>query len=140
MTPLKLHHIGCAVASLEDALKPYTTGLGFVRMSEILEIPRLKIRVCFVEVSPGVFMEFVQGLTSDSPVAGFVSRRQSYYHVCYTAPNVMQAVEHLEANKFRRVSVFTSEAFSGNDCVFLLSPQQALIEIVQEGSFCLMGS
>ena len=137
-SPLKLHHVGCAVPSIEEGLKPYTQALGFSRVSPIIEVTSQQVRVCFIETAPGVFIELVQGLGENSPVSSFLKRRQYFYHVCYSTPNVRATVEHLAANGFNRLSVFTSEAFNGTDCAFLLSPEMALVELCTEGAFSLL--
>lgn len=137
MSLLTLHHVGCAVPSIEVALRPYTEGMGFSRVSQIVEIASQKVRVCFIETAPGVFIELVQGLAEDSPVSSFVKRRQYYYHVCYSTPNVCAAIEQLEANGFRRLSLFTSEAFGDSDCAFLVTPEMALVELCTEGALSL---
>jgi methylmalonyl-CoA epimerase len=138
MSQLRLHHVGCAVPSIEAGLRPYTQAMGFTRVSTIVDIASQKVRVCFVETAPGVFIELVQGLADDSPVSSFLKRRQYFYHVCYSSPDVRATVEHLETNGFRRLSVFTSEAFGGTECAFLLTPEMALVELCTDGAFSLL--
>ena len=138
MPDLQLHHVGCAVASIEDGLKPYRDAMGFTRISEVIEVASQNVRVCFVETAPGVFMELVEPTADDSPVAGFLKRRQYFYHTCYSTRDVAATVEHLESNGFRRLSIFQSEAFNGTDCAFVLSPEMALVELCTAGAFTLL--
>ena len=138
MPSLKLHHVGCAVPSIEEGLRPYTQAMGFSRVSKIVEIASQKVRVCFIETAPGVFVELVQGLGEDSPVSNFLKRRQYYYHVCYSTSHVGETTQHLEASGFQRLSVFTSEAFNGSECAFLLTPEMALVELCTDGMFSLL--
>lgn len=138
MSELNLHHVGCAVTSIEDGLKPYRDALGFSRISEIITVASQNVRVCFVETAPGVCMELVEPTAEDSPVSGFLKRRQYFYHVCYSTPNVAATVEHLESQSFRRLSIFDSEAFNGTPCAFLLSPELALVELCTAGAFTLL--
>jgi len=135
MPPFRLHHIGCAVASIEDGLRTYTETMGFTRVSKIYEIPSLKVRVCFIETGPDVYVELVQALASDSPAMAFLSRRQYYYHACYCTADVRAAVAHLEAKGHRLLSLSASEVFAGADFAFLLTPESALIEICTDGMF-----
>lgn len=135
---MQLHHVGCAVASIEKSLPGYTAGLQFTRVSETIEVTSQQVRVCFVETAPGVYVELVEGLSDEAPVSSFLKRRQCYYHVCYSTPNVRQSVAQLESNGFRSLSVFESEAFSNTDCAFLLNPEMALVELCTEGSFTLL--
>lgn len=138
MPQFALHHVGCAVSSIEDGLRPYSVGLGFSRISRVVEIASQKVRVCFVETAPAVFVELVQGLTDDSPVSSFLKRRQYYYHLCYSTPQVEESVRQLETKGFRRLSIFTSEAFNNTECAFLLTPELALIELCTANSFSLL--
>lgn len=135
MIAFRLHHMGCAVASIEDGLRNYTGAMGFVRVSRIYDLVDLKVRVCFVETAPGVFIELVEPLAADSPASTILSRRQYYYHACYTTPDVRAAIAHLEAWGHRLLSLSTSEIFAGADFAFLLTPESALIEICTEGMF-----
>ena len=85
-----------------------------------------------------MFVELVQGVGENSPVSSFLKRRQYYYHLCYSTPNVRGTIEKLATNGFSRLSVFTSEAFSGTECAFLLTPEMALVELCTEGAFSLL--
>lgn len=136
--PLTLHHIGCAVRSIDEGLRLYTQAMGFSRVSPIVEVATQHVRVCFIETAPGVFVELVQGLSEASPVSGFLKRRQYYYHLCYSTPNVRESVAHLEGKSFRQLSIFASEAFGGSECAFLLTPELALVELCTSGSFTLL--
>ncbi len=138
MSDLSLHHVGCAVSSIEGGLKPYRDALGFSRISDVITVASQNVRVCFVETAPGVFMELVEPTADDSPVAGFLKRRQYFYHVCYSTLDVTVTVEQLESKGFRRLSVFESEAFNGTPCAFLLSPEMALVELCTAGAFTLL--
>lgn len=137
MPSLKLHHVGCAVSSLEEALRPYMQAMGFSQISKIVDVASQNVRVCFIETAPGVFVELVQGRGEDSPVSSFLKRRQYYYHTCYSTPNVEETLRQLEKNGFQQLSVFKSEAFGGSDCAFLLTPELALMELCTEGKFSL---
>lgn len=133
-----LHHVGCAVASIEEGLRTYTEHLQFERRSEIVDITSQQVRVCFVETAPGVFVELVEGVSSDSPVSQYLKRKQYYYHVAYSVPDVCESVRDLESKGFHMLSVFESEAFNGTDCAFLLTQEFALIELCTQGAFTLL--
>jgi hypothetical protein len=100
MPQFKLHHVGCAVPSIEVGLRPYVQAMEFSRVSKIVEIRAQKVRVCFVETAPGVFVELVHGLADDSPVASFLNRRQYYYHLCYSTRDVRLTIAHLRGEWF----------------------------------------
>lgn len=55
MPSLKLHHVGCAVSSLEEALRPYMQAMGFSQVSKIVEVASQNVRVCFIQTAPRVY-------------------------------------------------------------------------------------
>ena len=134
---LSMHHVGCAVESIDNALDHYGV-LGFQKVSEIVEIKSQSVHVCFIEVGPKVYIELIQGIGDKSPVSSFLLKRQNYYHVCYCVPEVQSAITTLDYSGFRKLSVFESEAFNGSLCAFLFTPDLVLIELCQEGSFTLL--
>ena len=134
MPSLKLHHVGCAVSSLEEALRPYMQAMGFSQVSKIVEVASQNVRVASFRLLH-VFMELVQVPGKESPVSSFLKRRQYYSHLCYSTPDIQETLPQLEANGFQRLSVFKSEAFGGSDWASLLTPELALMELCTEGTF-----
>jgi catechol 2,3-dioxygenase-like lactoylglutathione lyase family enzyme len=116
-------------------LRTYKETMGFSRVSRIYELPSLKVRVCFIETAPGVFVELVQGVGTDSPASAFLAKRQHYYHACYSTPNVRDALAYLQERGHRLLSLSSSDVFGGADFAFVLTPEAALMEICTEGMF-----
>lgn len=132
---MRMHHVGCAVAAIEVSVEYLRGAMGFMRISEIVAIDSQQVRVCFVETAPGTYLELIEGMGNDSPIAGMLKKRQHYYHVCYEVPEVAQAIERLRGEGFRLATSFLSEAFGGTLCAFMHTPELMLIELCGAGTF-----
>jgi catechol 2,3-dioxygenase-like lactoylglutathione lyase family enzyme len=123
------HHIGCAVDRLEDARATYAGALGLERQSRSFDIASQHVRVCFVELTDGFYLELIAPLDEKARLAGFF--KVGFYHLCFLVDDLGAARAHLIAKRFTELPAFASEAFAGNLCQFFLSPQSHLIELAQ---------
>jgi methylmalonyl-CoA epimerase len=110
--PCTFHHVGCAVRSIEQALEFYSGLLGFRRLTEPIAVPAQKVRVCFVELRPGVLLELVEGVEAGSPVALHVERTGGGpYHLCFQVPELDAAIAALRRQGCHRLNRFEAPAF-----------------------------
>lgn len=123
------HHVGCAVELLEDAYETYGGVLGLRRRTRPFDVASQNVRVCFVELVGGFYLELVAPLDEKAQLASFLDA--GFYHLCFLVDELGAAREHLKARGFFTLDAFASEAFGGNLCQFFLSPQEHLIEIAQ---------
>jgi methylmalonyl-CoA/ethylmalonyl-CoA epimerase len=131
---VKLHHVGYAVASIQDYFTSFLAPLvGATELGPVHEDPVQGVRVAFVEVSPGALVELVEPLHESNPVRQFIgSPRGGLYHLCYE-------VDDLEATiaRFRRkrclplAAAVPAVAFDGRRIVFMMTPQRDLVELVE---------
>ncbi len=132
---LSFHHVGVAVKSIDAALGYYTGLFGLRQVTEPLEVPGEKVRVCFIEAPPGVLIELVEGLGEKSPVADIVERTGAGpYHICYRVADLDAAVRQLRAAGCFRIKRFTRPAVPGlgdapERFAFLLTPDRQLFEL-----------
>lgn len=73
-----LHHIGVAVASLDDAVPRWTEGFGLV-LEGIEEVPTEKVRVAVLRAG-GTRIELLEPTSEDSPIARFLAKRGPGVH------------------------------------------------------------
>ena len=137
-TRFSMHHVGCAVSSIDDSLAHYTGPLGFQRVSPKIQITSQHVAVCFVETSPGVYVELIEPTSEASTLHNLLKKRVHWYHVCYSVADVPAAVESLRTQRFRSVTMFDSEAFEGTPCAFLYTPDLVLVELCTAGAFTLL--
>lgn len=130
LNTFKVHHIGCAVRSIEESLDTYVNTLGFKNISEVYRLEDIGINACFVELSEGVFIELIEPSADNSIVNNLLKKGISYYHIGYKVRGVDSVVQELLEKDFREVSSVFSPAFNNRKCVFMLTPQLQLIELI----------
>lgn len=129
---LVFHHTGVIVRSMADARAEYARLFGEPALSVVYEVASQGVRVCFVHVGPHSCLELVEPVGPDSKVASIARRMATYYHVAYKTPDIEQAVAEMVAADFKLAGdYFASEAFGGQRCIFLMSRQAHLIELIE---------
>ncbi|MCB9223352.1 MAG: VOC family protein [Crocinitomicaceae bacterium] len=128
---LRAHHVGCVVESIEESLNTYRDTLGFTNISEVYHISSQKVKVCFVEVAPGNYLELVEPLDKESAVGKLLKKRQSYYHMGYFVNDFERSLANLEEKGLRIITSFVSEAFNNKRCAFLFTEELHMIELIE---------
>ena len=124
------HHVGCAVAQLDVASRTYRDALGLQRLSCPIEVSSQEVRVQFVELTPGFFLELIEPLNDNTKLAAFL--KVGFYHLCFLVPDLAAARKHVRLHRFLPLAaVFSSEAFAGRACQFFLNPHGQLIELAE---------
>lgn len=124
----RFHHVGCAVKNLDDSTRVYSDQLGFQRVSRIIKVASQNVQVRFIELGPMTYLELVQPLAAGSFLDRFLG--VGFYHACFFTGSLETALGGLR-KEFTRISEFNSEAFAGNRCAFVLTPEHHLIELVE---------
>ena len=128
---LQLHHIGCLVNSIEESAAIYRKMFGDRKISGIVNISSQGVNVCFVETSPGVFLELIESVHEESAVARLMKKNVRYYHAAYLTDDYDGDVQLLAAENCIQVNTFMSEAFQGKRCAFFCMPDGAMIEVIE---------
>ena len=129
----RFHHIGCAVESIEIALKYYTEVMGFVKVSETVEVASQNARVCFVAMDRGILLELVEGRGTGAPVDRLIEKNGGGpYHICYEVDDLDDAVVHLKKDGFHRLKRFTMDIDGGYRFAFMLTPDRQLLELCEK--------
>jgi catechol 2,3-dioxygenase-like lactoylglutathione lyase family enzyme len=123
------HHIGCAVEKLPETCAVYATTFGLTRRTRAFDVASQHVRVCFVELGDGFYLELISPLDGEAKLASFL--RTGFYHLCFLVDDLERARDELRARKFGALPPFRSEAFAERPCQFFLSPQRHLIELAQ---------
>jgi catechol 2,3-dioxygenase-like lactoylglutathione lyase family enzyme len=123
------HHIGCAVSELEASIDSYRALLGGPRCTRVFAVTRQSVKVAFIELAPGSYLELIQGTIEQSPVARYV--RTGFYHLCFLVDDLDATVAGLDRARYRALPAFASEAFAGNRCQFVVTPETHLIELAE---------
>ncbi len=129
---LKFHHVGLLVENIEFSLLHYTELFGKQNISKVYEVTSQMVKVCFVKVGDGSYIELVEPLGEDSVVYKLLKKKISYYHIGYKVADISSKIIKLETLNYKAMEVFNSEAFNGAKCVFLFTPEAHLIELIEE--------
>ncbi len=92
----KIHHVGVAVRSLDEALKFYSETLGLpVQASATVEEQGVKAALLTIG---GSEIELLEPLSPESPVGRFLERKgEGLHHICFQTPDVAAELEGLKA-------------------------------------------
>lgn len=130
---MKIHHLGIAVESLEEAIPLFERILGCAPVAREA-VTEQGVRVAVFEVGESR-IELLESAAPDSPIARFIAKRgPGIHHLSLTVPDLDQSLKEMEQSKVRLVD---PEARVGaqNERVAFLHPKSTagvLIELVEE--------
>ena len=129
---LTFHHVGLLVENMTDSINHYSALFGEASISETIHVSTQKVKVCFVKIAEGSYIELVQPMGEDSVVYKLLKKRTTYYHIGYKVADISSMVLKLEKMSYKAMEFFISEAFQGKKCIFLFSPEAHLIELIEQ--------
>ncbi len=111
----KIHHIGVAVHSLDEALKFYRDTLGLpVHASATVEEQGVKAALLTIGQSE---IELLEPLTPQSPVGRFLERKgEGLHHICFQTPDVTAELEGLKAKGVELIDQKPRRGLAGMIC------------------------
>jgi methylmalonyl-CoA/ethylmalonyl-CoA epimerase len=127
----KFHHIGILVQSIAQSLEHYSVLFGKDNISEPIYISSQKVNVCFIKNGNNSSIELIEPTEEKSVVYKLLKKHVSYYHIGYKVKDIRHTIDKLERLNYKILQIFNSEAFGGNQCVFLFTPEAYLIELIQ---------
>jgi methylmalonyl-CoA/ethylmalonyl-CoA epimerase len=132
--PLRLHHIGFVVPSIEAAVQGFICTLGANWNGRIFFDPNQNVRVTFICTRPNdAQIELVEPASQDSPVRKFLSERgQGLHHLCYEAGDLELALTELKSKgaliaKKPKPAI----AFGGRRIAWVLTREKLLVEVLE---------
>ncbi|MQA28700.1 MAG: hypothetical protein GEU82_02515 [Luteitalea sp.] len=132
---IRLHHVGLAVDSIAAHAEHYRRSLGIELAGEIVEDEIQRVRVAFAQVGPETFIELVEPIGADSPIARVLERGGGLYHMCYLVANVEAAMDRVCRSGGRRVSgPSPARAFGGRRIAWVYTANRTLIEFLERDS------
>jgi methylmalonyl-CoA/ethylmalonyl-CoA epimerase len=111
----KIHHIGIAVHSLDEALKFYRDTLGLpVQASATVEDQGVKAALLTIGQSE---IELLEPLTPESGVGKFLERRgEGLHHICFQTDDVAAELEGLKAKDVQLIDQQPRRGLAGMIC------------------------
>ena len=129
---MKVHHVGYAVKSIEDARKEFEL-LGFRCESETVLDNVRKVRILFM-TNDTCRIELIEPNESGNPIESILKKvGSSPYHICYESEDIENDARLLKEKGFRVISdVSQAPALGNKNVCFLYSKDIGIIELVQE--------
>ena len=131
---MTIDHIGIAVRSLEEAMKPYRDGLG-LEVSGTEEVEDQGVRVAMLPVGESR-IELLEPTRADSPVARFLSRRgPGIHHLAIRVNDIEASLEKLRAAGVRLIDETPRTGANDTRIAFIhpSSMNGVLLELVEHG-------
>jgi len=129
---MKIHHLGIAVSSLQEAVPVFEKLLGHPPNPEEI-VEDQKVRVSVFEAGDSR-IELLEATSPDSPIARFIEKRgPGLHHLTLEVPDLVKALTDLEASGVRLIDR-KPRTGAGNERIAFLHPSSTsgvLIELVE---------
>ncbi len=111
----KIHHVGIAVRSLDEALRFYRDTLGLhVHASATVEEQGVKAALLTIGRSE---IELLEPLSPESPVGRFLERKgEGLHHICFQTPDVAAELDALKQKGVELVDQTPRRGLAGLIC------------------------
>lgn len=130
---MRFHHIGCLVSNIESSARIYQALIGKVSNSPVIfHIKEQKVKVSFISLGNDSFIEFIEPLEEKSSLSKMLKKGSNFYHIAFLVPDLELKIRELQKNDYISMGVFSSEAFEGKKCVFLMNKEMHLIELIEQ--------
>jgi methylmalonyl-CoA epimerase len=132
---IRINHIGLATASIDEALRVFSDGLG-LRAEDTEDVPSDHVRATFIPIGESRF-EFLQPLGDDGPVQKFLDKRgPGIHHICLEVEDLPGMLDRLREHD---VELIDQEPRTGahGTLVAFVHPKSAngvLVELVESSS------
>lgn len=130
---LKVHHLGIAVESLDEAVPLFERLLGSAPVARET-VNDQGVRVAVFEVG-GSRIELLESAAADSPIARFIAKRgPGIHHISFTVPDLDQSLREMEQSGVRLIDREPRVGAQHERIAFLHPKSTAgvLIELVEE--------
>ena len=127
-----VHHIGIAVANLDESIEFYRGLFGF-KPGQIIVRDDIGVRGCFVPVGE-TNLELLEGTTPDSLISTHIaSRGEGLHHVCFEVEGIADKLKTLDDLGVRLIDKVPRTGLMGGDIGFMhpTAAHGVLIELAQ---------
>lgn len=132
---MKFDHIGIVVKSIEDSRKIFENDFPGFSVSKIFIDKEIDVKIQFLEYQNYNKIELIEPLSESSPIRSVIDKKNSsnIHHVAYSCKNLEKTCNSLREKGYGFLTKFYyAEAFNGARVIFLLSPLNFIIELVEE--------
>ena len=116
--PTRIHHIGVAVADLDESIQVYENALG-AQLVHRATNEKEGLEAAFLRVGEGE-IELMAALRDDSPVGKFMAKRgPGLHHVAYAVTDIDKAVADARASGLELIDAEPRIGMHGTRIAFL---------------------
>lgn len=132
--PLRLHHVGFVVASIEQAMPKFVHSLAASWDERVIHDPLQSVKVAFLTTRPeDPQIELVEPADEKSPVFRFLQQGGGLHHVCYEVADLEGQLSEFRS----RGAVIAKRpkpavAFGGRRIAWVLTAEKLLVELLEE--------
>jgi methylmalonyl-CoA/ethylmalonyl-CoA epimerase len=129
-----VHHIGIAVANLDESIELYGSLFG-LKPGPIIVREDVGVRGCFVPVGE-TNLELLEGTSPDSLITTHIAQRgEGLHHVCFEVEGIADKLKTLDDLGVRLIDKVPRTGLMGGDIGFLhpSAARGVLIELAQHG-------
>lgn len=135
-----LHHIGLVVPDIRARIEAWQDLLRW-QASPVVEQPEIDARLCLLTPTggTGASLELVEPASPGSAIAGYLERNRhgGLHHMCWSVGNLESTAGDLRRRGWLpTMKPFHAVLFGGARVAFFLSPERALVEVVETGVQC----
>ena len=132
---MKFDHIGIVVESIEESRLIFDNDLPGFSSSKIYIDKAIDVKIQFIEYQNLNKIELIEPLSESSPIRSVLEKKNStnIHHLAYLCKDI-----HKTCNEYREkgygflTKFFHAEAFEGAKVIFLLSPLNFIIELIED--------
>lgn len=136
VSDFKIHHVGVAVSDIHSAASVYREN-GYLCTEPVFD-PIQNVNICFAEKPDELRAELIEPASENSPISDVLKKNggnPEVYHICYSVPDIEQAISDLRKERWLLVKPPVRAVACGNAKVaFLYSREAGLIELLEEKS------
>lgn len=131
---IKPHHIGYAVADIEQSLAKYKK-LGYYQSTPIVDDISRGVKIVFLESYENKMrIELISPLTDNNPINKTLHAMKnvaSPYHICYEVKNLERAIQKMKKRGFMlTVKEAVAPAINNQKVAFMINKDVGLIELL----------
>ena len=117
---LEVHHVGIACEDMDKCANFIRNTMNVVSETERVFDPLQDATVCILKLEDGTRLELITG----NMVKDIIAKGVTYYHLCYTTPDINKTIDELK-EKFRAIVISSpkpAKIFDGRLAAFLYTP------------------
>jgi methylmalonyl-CoA/ethylmalonyl-CoA epimerase len=129
---MQYHHVGIACENINATAEHYEQ-MGYTKHETIVD-PLQNIKICFLSSPTNPMIELLAPVDEKSPVVQILAKNgTSPYHICYTVPDIKNAIKQLKRQRYVLISSAKPAcALDNKEVAFLFHKDVGLIELLQQ--------